>query len=208
MHTAIVVDDHPFIRATVKMLLKQKGIEVVAEADNGVDALDQARQLAPDLVLLDIAMPRLDGMEVIARIQNLGLRSKIIVLTSQPAKFYAMRCMKAGALGFLTKDREIDNLLIAVDAVLAGNIYFPITGSSTVSKTDLYSSEEHMINTLSDRELSILQKLAVGMNNNQIADELMLSNKTIATYRARITEKLNAKSLIQLADIAARNKLV
>ncbi|MDR3409819.1 MAG: response regulator transcription factor [Formivibrio sp.] len=208
MHTAIVVDDHPFIRATVKMLLKQKGIEVVAEADNGVDALDQARQLDPDLILLDIAMPRLDVMDVIARIQNLGLRSKIIVLTSLPAQFYSMRCMKAGAVGFLTKNREIENLLIAIDAVLAGNVYFPIAGPNTVSKADLFSTEEQMINTLSDRELSILQKLAVGMNNNQIAEELMLSNKTIATYRSRITEKLSAKSLIQLADIAARNKLI
>ena len=99
MVKAMVVDDHPFIRASVTMLLQQENIEVIAEADNGADAVQRAREHAPDLIILDIAMPRLDGLQVISRIMADQPKCKIVVLTSQSPIFYAMRSMKAGAAG-------------------------------------------------------------------------------------------------------------
>ena len=111
MHRVLVVDDHPFIRSTVCMLLRQQRLEIVGQADNGIDAVRLAREQAPDLVILDIAMPGLDGLEVIARIKALGTLTRIVVLTSQLAESYSLRCMQAGADHFLDKMREIDQLI-------------------------------------------------------------------------------------------------
>ena len=125
MHKALVVDDHPFIRATVRALLEREQFEVVAEADNGADAVQMARKYEPELILLDIAMPSLDGLEVINRIGALKLSSKILVLTSQSAAFYAMRCIKAGAAGYISKTDELSELSKAIKALMAGYTFFP-----------------------------------------------------------------------------------
>jgi two-component system response regulator EvgA len=208
MLKAMVVDDHPFIRSSVKMLLKQENFNVVAEADNGADAVQLAREHAPDLIVLDIGMPKLDGLEVISRICSLGLSSKILVLTSQSALFYSMRCMKAGAAGFISKTNDINELIKAIKAVMDGYTFFPNLASSSVRRSDIEATELDLIQTLSDRELTILQQLANGLSNKEIGEAMLLSNKTISTYKTRLIEKLNVKSLIYLADFAKRNNLV
>ncbi len=208
MHTAIVVDDHPFIRSSVKMLLKQEQFDVVAEADNGADAVQLVREHAPDLVVLDITMPKLDGLEVIARISGSGLPCKIIVLTSQSAIFYSMRCMKAGAAGFISKTNGLDELVKAIKAVMGGYTFFPNLATSSVRRIDGQATDLELIKTLSDRELTILQQLANGLTNKEIGDVMLLSSKTISTYKARLIQKLNVKSVVYLADFAKRNDLI
>jgi two-component system response regulator EvgA len=208
MHKALIVDDHPFIRATVRALLERDQFEVIGEADNGADALQIARQYEPELILLDIAMPCLDGLEVISRISALKLSSKILVLTSQSAAFYAMRCIKAGAAGYISKTDELSELSKAIKALMAGYTFFPILAGSTVRRSDIDSSELEMIRGLSDRELIILQQLARGMSNKEIGDAMLLSNKTVSTYKARLIEKLNVKSVVYLADFAKRNNVI
>lgn len=208
MLKAMVVDDHPFIRSSVKMLLKQENFNVVAEADNGADAVQLAREHAPDLIVLDIGMPKLDGLEVISRICGLGLSSKILVLTSQSALFYSMRCMKAGAAGFISKTNDINELIKAIKAVMDGYTFFPNLASSSVRRSDIEATELDLIQTLSDRELTILQQLANGLSNKEIGEAMLLSNKTISTYKTRLIEKLNVKSVVYLADFAKRNNLI
>lgn len=208
MLKAIVVDDHPFIRSSVKMLLKQEHFEVVAEADNGADAVQLAREHAPDLIILDIAMPKLDGLEVISRISALGLSSKILVLTSQSALFYSMRCMKAGAAGYISKTNDLDELIKAIKAVMDGYTFFPNLATSSVRRSDVDATDLELIQSLSDRELAILQQLSNGLSNKEIGDAMLLSNKTVSTYKARLTEKLKVKSVVYLADFAKRNNLV
>lgn len=208
MLKAIVVDDHPFIRSSVKMLLKQENFDVVAEADNGADAVQMAREHAPDLIVLDIGMPKLDGLEVISRISSLGLSSKILVLTSQSAQFYSMRCMKAGAAGFISKTNDINELIKAIKAVMDGYTFFPNLAGSSVRRSDVEATELDLIQTLSDRELTILQQLANGLSNKEIGEAMLLSNKTVSTYKTRLIEKLNVKSVVYLADFAKRNHLV
>jgi len=208
MYKAMVVDDHPFIRTSVKGMLLEKNIEVVAEAANGPDAVKLAQEHAPDLILLDIGIPKLDGLEVIARIRALGLTSKILVLTAQPAQFYSMRCMKAGATGYMSKTDELHELHKAIDAILSGYTFFPDLASNSVNRNDVEASEQALIKTLSDRELTILQQLARGFTNQEIGNAMLLSNKTISTYKARLIEKLNVKSLVYLADFAKRNNLI
>jgi two-component system, NarL family, response regulator EvgA len=205
MFKALVVDDHPFIRSSVKMLLKQEGFEVVAEADNGADAVQLAREHEPELIVLDIAMPKLDGLEVISRICALGLSCKILVLTSQSPLFYSMRCMKAGAAGYISKTNDLDEL---VKAVMGGYTFFPNLAHSSVRRSDAETTDLELIQTLSDRELTILQQLSQGLSNKEIGDAMLLSNKTISTYKTRLIEKLKVKSVVYLADFAKRNNLV
>lgn len=207
MHKAIVVDDHPFIRSSVKMLLMQEHFEVVAEADNGADAVQLVREHAPDLVVLDITMPKLDGLEVISRISGLGVPCKVLVLTSQSALFYSMRCMKAGAAGFISKTNSLDELVKAIKAVMGGYTFFPNLATSSVRRSDVEATDMELIQSLSDRELTILQQLAQGLSNKEIGDAMLLSNKTVSTYKTRLIEKLNVKSVVYLADFAKRNNL-
>lgn len=208
MQKALVVDDHPFIRSTVKMLLKQEGFEVVAETDNGVDAVQLVREHQPELILLDIAMPRMDGLEVLSRIAALGLTSKILILTSQSPLYYSARCMKAGAAGYISKVDDLSELIKGIKAVMSGYMYFPNLAVSSVRRSDSEASEQAMIQSLSDRELSILQQLALGMSNKDIGESMLLSSKTVSTYKTRLIEKLNMKSVVYLADFAKRNHLI
>lgn len=208
MLKAIIVDDHPFIRSALRMLLKQQHFDVVAEADNGADAVQQARENNPDLVILDIAMPKLDGLEVISRIRALNLSCKILVLTSQSAQFYAMRCMRAGATGYLSKTNELDELVKAIRVVMDGYTYFPNLTINSGARSKSTVTDLELIKSLSDRELTILQRLATGLSNKEIADAMLLSTKTISTYKTRLIEKLNVKSVVYLADFAKRNDLL
>ncbi|MGY2214911.1 response regulator transcription factor [Pseudomonas sp. P7758] len=208
MYTALVVDDHPFIRSSVKMLLSQVQFEVVAEADNGADAVQLAREHVPDLIILDIGMPKLDGLEVLNRIASLRLPSKILVFTSQSALFYSMRCMKAGAAGFISKTNDMEEVTKAIKAVMDGYTFFPNLAHSSVRRSDLEATDHDLIQNLSDRELTILQQLSQGLTNKEIGDAMLISNKTVSTYKTRLIEKLNVKSVVYLADFAKRNNLI
>jgi two-component system response regulator EvgA len=208
MFKAMVVDDHPFIRSSVKMLLKQENFEVVAEADNGADALQLAREHAPDLIVLDIVMPRLDGLEVISRLTALNLKSKIVVLTSKSAIFYSLRCMKAGAAGYISKTDDLDELTKAIKVIMDGYTFFPNLAISSVRRSDAQATDLEMIQNLSDRELMILQQLSLGLSNKEIGETMLLSSKTVSTYKSRLIEKLNVKSVVYLAEFAKRNQLI
>ncbi|MHA6578646.1 response regulator [Pseudomonas yamanorum] len=211
MFKALVVDDHPFIRSSVKMLLKQENFDVVAEADNGADAVRMARVHEPDLIVLDIAMPKLDGLEVITRICALGLKCKIIVLTSQSPQSYSIRCMKAGAAAYVSKTNDMDeliNAINAINAVMGGYTFFPNLTDSSVRRSDVETTDLELIRSLSNRELTILQGLSQGLSNKEIGEAMLLSNKTVSTYKTRLIEKLKVKSVVYLADFAKRNNLI
>lgn len=208
MLKVVVVDDHPFIRASVKMVLAAAGLEVVAEAGDGVEALQLVRTHKPELILLDIFMPLLDGLNVIDRVTKLELNSKILVLTSLEPAFYAQRCMRAGAHGYVSKSDDLKELSRAIKAIMSGYTHFPILADSSVRDVDVNSSEEALVKKLSNRELAVLQQLARGFSNKEIGEAMLLSNKTVSNYKNRLIEKLNVKSLIYLADFAKRNKLI
>lgn len=204
----LVVDDHPFIRLALRTVLTQAGHEVVAEADNGVEAISLVRQHNPQLVLLDVTMPKLDGIAVIDRIKRLELPTRIIILTSLASEYYALRCIKAGASGFVSKTDDLGAVSEAIKSVMTGEIYYPDEVNVSTRKSDMLVGEMEMIGSLSDRELSVLQQLSRGMSNKAIAENLMLSSKTVSCYKARLIDKLGVKSVVDLADLARRNKLI
>lgn len=208
MYTALVVDDHPFIRTSVRLQLQSDHIDVVGETDSGVDALRLIREHKPNLVILDISLPGLDGMQVLQRINALEHPPRVLMLTSQMADTFSLRCMKAGAAGFICKTDDLGELSRAVLAIRSGFTYFPEVSLSSVCRQDMQASEKACLASLSDRELVILQYLARGLSNKAIGELMLLSNKTVSTYKARLIEKLGLRSLIDLADLARRNGLV
>ncbi|HDQ4400231.1 response regulator transcription factor [Pseudomonas aeruginosa] len=207
MSRILIVDDHPVIRMAMKMLLEAEGHQIVGDTDNGVDAISLGRELKPDLVILDIGIPRLDGLEVISRLMVLALPLKILVLTGQSASLFALRSMQAGAAGFVCKQGGLAELVTAVNAVASGYSYFPSSAMRPVQQ-GAYSDDVELLGRLSDREVSLLQYLSQGYSNKQISEQMFISNKTVSTYKARLLLKLNAGSLVDLIEFAKRNTLI
>lgn len=207
MHNALVVDDHPFIRSSVCLQLRQDQVTVIGQADNGIDAVRLTREQQPDLVVLDIGIPGLDGLQVLARIRAMEQPPKVLVLTSQLAEFFSLRCMRAGAAGFVSKRDDLCELGKAVMALRSGYTYFPDVSLSSVHRQDATASDAERIARLSDREMIILQYLARGLSNKTVAELMLLSNKTVSTYKVRLLEKLRVTSVVELADVARRNQL-
>lgn len=206
VRSVLVVDDHPVVLAAVKIVLRQEGFKHVYEARSGSEVLPMLREHQPDLMVLDLVLPGLDGLDVLARIQASDLRCRVVVFTSQDSMFYQDRCLRAGAAAYVAKANHLQHLHKAVQAVMAGYTYFIQLPS--VSMSTMQRSEKERIDKLSDRELTIFQHLAQGMGNKAIAESMHLSHKTISTYKTRLIEKLNVTSAVHLRDFAKRNHLI
>ena len=207
MNKVLIVDDHPVIRLAVRMLMERHGYDIVGETDNGVAALQLVREYLPDIVVLDIGIPKLDGLEVITRVTGVSPRSRVLVLTSQAPGHFSMRCMQAGAAGYVCKQQELTELLSAIKAVLSGYSYFPNQALHKTRGRLGGCSETEMVDRLSAREMTVLQQLARGRSNKEIAESMFLSNKTVSTYKTRLLLKLNARSLVDLIELAQRHGL-
>lgn len=208
MGTVLIVDDHPVIRMAIRILLEHEGYRVFGETDNGVDALQMVREGEPDLVILDICIPKLDGLELLERLSNMPRPSRILVLTAQSAALFANRCMRAGASGYVCKQEDLSELLSAIKAICSGYNYFP-SQALQVDRSALGETLElAQFNSLNDRELMVLKLFAMGQTNKEIATGMFLSNKTVSTYKKRIMQKLATTSMNELVDMAKRNELI
>lgn len=208
MPSILIVDDHPVVRLAVKVLLEKNDMQVVAETDNGLDALELVRELVPDVVILDIGIPKLDGLKVLSRIKALGLPTEVLVLTSQSVESFCKRCIQLGARGFVNKEEDLNNLVVALNAVLAGYTFYPSLVLDVSTPAVQQQSEVEQIASLTDREMIVLQYLAQGYSNKTIGEKLFLSNKTVSTYKTRLLQKLGLGSQVGLAEFAKRNALI
>ncbi|MFK8330088.1 response regulator [Pseudomonas sp. BJa5] len=208
MHSVFIIDDHPVIRLAVRMLLENEGYRVIGESDNGVDAMQMVRECMPDLIILDISIPRLDGLEVLSRFHSMAIPLKILVLTAQSPALFAIRCMHSGAAGYVCKQEDLSELLSAIKAVLSGYNYFPSQAITHPHLPDESPGELELFKQVNDRELMVLQLFAQGRSNKEIAQGMFLSNKTVSTYKKRLMQKLKAGSLVELIEVAKRNALV
>ncbi|HDZ3441789.1 response regulator transcription factor [Pseudomonas aeruginosa] len=207
MTDVLIVDDHPVVRLAVRVLLEKNGMCVVGEADNGIDAIRLVRELLPDLTILDIGIPGLDGLTTISRIKELEVSTRILVLTSQDSESICRRCIELGAFGFIDKGKDIGGIASAVKAIESGFTYFPPLACDSVHPTDR-SMELKRFQSLSSRELTVFECLLKGYTNKKIGDKLLISNKTVSTYKVRIFQKLGVTSLVDLIEYAKRNSLV
>ncbi|ARQ73942.1 MULTISPECIES: response regulator transcription factor [Pseudomonas] len=208
MNSVFIVDDHPVIRLAIRMLLEHEGYEIVGETDNGVDAMQMIRECVPDLIILDISIPKLDGLEVLSRFNSMNSTLKTLVLTAQSPKLFAMRCMQSGAAGYVCKQEELSELVSAIKAVFSGYNYFPSQALTPDKNENDNFSEIELFKQVNDRELMVLKLFAQGKTNKEIAAGMFLSNKTVSTYKKRLMQKLKAHSLVELIEMAKRNGLV
>jgi two-component system, NarL family, invasion response regulator UvrY len=205
----LIADDHPIFRAGLKEILaKEKDTELIGEADNGHKALELALKQRWDVAVLDITMPGKDGLEVLHELRRKRPKLPVLILSAHPEDQLALRLIKAGAAGYLTKDKAPEVLLTAIRKVLDGGKY---VSESLAEKAVLELASETkrpLHETLSDREFQVMSMIAAGKALKEIAEELFLSVRTVSTYRARVLEKLNMKSNAELIRYALQNKLV
>jgi len=199
MIRVLIADDHAIVREGLKRILADdSSIETVAEAANGQEAARLVRQHKPDVVLLDISMPGRSGIDALADIQSASAGTRILILSMHPEDQYAIRCLRDGADGYLTKESAPDLLLGAIRKVHSGGKYVsPMLAEKLV--TNLNSEQERAPHeALSDRELQVLIMIGAGETVSRIADNLCVSVKTVSTYRARILEKMDMDNNAQL----------
>jgi len=221
----MLVDDHEVIRVGLKTFLQtQADFEVVAEAGNGAEAVDRAMESRPDVILMDITMPEIDGMEATRRLRVLCPDCLVLALTVHDDKQYLMQMLAAGASGYITKQAAADELVEAIHTIASGNVYLQpalarwlledyqrLTRQMTSAPLVAPETGEGKViglEVLSLRERQVLEMIAQGIGNQEIGERLALSHKTIARHRERIMKKLNMHSRTELVKFAIRTGLV
>lgn len=205
----LLVDDHPIVRRGVRDLLEQEGVcSDVQEASSGTSALEAIRRQPWELLILDVALPDKHGLEVLKEAKALQPRLPVLMLSLYPEKEFALRAIKAGALGYLAKESAPAELLGAVKHVLQGRRYITSALAEQLAAVFEHGEEGSLHARLSDREMQVLRLLGKGKPVSAVAEDLHLSVKTISTYRARILEKLSCRTTAELIRYALDAHLV
>jgi DNA-binding NarL/FixJ family response regulator len=204
----LVADDHKVVRDGLRLLIDgQRDMRVIGEAGNGKEALQQARELKPDVVVMDLSMPELNGLQATERLRAERPGVKVVALTVHEDPSYLLQLCKAGAVGYVLKRSAGDDLIHAIRTVAGGGLHFDPTLASralTGRPGDTPSKEGLHPANLSEREKEVLVLLAWGYSNKEIAGKLGLSTKTVETYRVRISEKLGLRSRTNIVQYALR----
>ncbi|WP_421203623.1 response regulator [Aeromonas sp. 602658] len=206
MRKVLVVDDHPAIRVAIRILLQQENYIVAGEVDNGVDALSVFKKINPDITIIDIGIPSLDGIEVIKRIRMEGSPAIIIVFSALDSQHNMLRCLQAGADGFVSKLDDIMMLKKAILKCQSQKKAFPKKVMHHGKYAELIDGD-NIFSTLSSREMTVLRNLCLGKANKEIAIDMLLSEKTISTYKARLMAKLNVSNIVELIELAKSKSL-
>lgn len=206
----LVVDDHQLVRAGLKrMLEEQKDFQIVGEASNGKEALEAIDRLQPDVVLLDIAMPEMDGMETMsALVKQRSKPPKVVMLTMHDDEHYAARLLRMGAGGYVTKDTAPAELVSAIRTVHAGNRFISSSLRDSMAIRFVEGGVRDPLEACSNREFQVLRHLASGRTNREIAAELGVSVKTIDAHRLNLLAKLGIRNNAELTRFAIQHGIV
>jgi DNA-binding NarL/FixJ family response regulator len=204
----LVVDDQSMIRAGFRMLLKdEEGIEVVAEAEDGAEAVEKAARFHPTVVLMDIRMPKLDGLEATRRILAADAAARVLILTTFDLDEYIYEALRAGASGFVLKDDPPEQLIAAIRTVAAGDALLSATVTRRVIKqfTEIPRHDAPTaVDELTDRERDVFRLIAKGLSNGEIGRELFISDTTVKTHVTRVFQKLGVRDRVQAVVLAYR----
>ncbi len=209
--SVLLAEDHQIVReGLVALLKKEQDIEVVAEAVNGIEAVQLAMELSPDLVLMDMSMPKMNGIEATRQIKAANTKVQVLALSMHEERRFVMEALNAGVKGYLLKDCAAAELAIAIRSVSEGNIYLSSSITNIIVNDYLVKTcdDTPRLASLSDRELQVLRLIAEGENTKEIAFKLELSIKTIETHRINILRKLKLKSVADLIKFAIREDIV
>jgi two-component system invasion response regulator UvrY len=205
----LITDDHSIVRDGLKEILKHIAeLVIIEEANNGKEALALTSEKTFDLILLDISLPDISGLDVLKKIINKYPNQKVLILSMFPQEQYALRALKTGASGYLTKNSASDELIEAARKIIAGGKY--ISASVAENLTQFldkdYRNNSH--ESLSNREFEVFIKIATGKSLRQIGEELQISEKSVSTYRTRIIGKTGMKSNSEIIQYCIQNKLI
>ncbi|WP_410734346.1 fimbria biosynthesis transcriptional regulator FimZ [Citrobacter freundii] len=206
--SVIIMDEHPIVRMSIEVLLeKNSNIQVVLKTDDSRTAIEHLRTYPVDLVILDIELPGSDGFTLLKRIKSLQEKTRVLFLSSKSESFYAGRAIRAGANGFVSKRKDLNDIYNAVKMILSGYSLFP---SDTLNFINNINAQKGVLNDmpLSNREVTVLRYLANGLSNKEIAEQLLLSNKTISAHKANIYSKLGLHTIVELIDYAKMHELM
>ena len=209
MINIIIVDDHPIVRQGLKQILSEEpDMAVFGEAQNSQEVLDLIRKQDWDIVVLDISMPGRGGLDVLKEIKHVRPKLPVLILSVHPEDQYAMRALKAGASGYLTKESAPEALVRAIRKILRGGKYVSPALAEKLAFHLEAETERPLHEILSDREYQVMLMIASGKTTNAIAEEMALSAKTVSTYRARILEKMKMNTAADLTYYVIKNNLL
>jgi len=205
----LIADDHPVVRQGLRQTIAETSdMVVVDEASNGWEVLSKVRASSYDVVLLDISMPGRSGVDTLKELKNERPGLPVLILSIHPEEQYALRALRAGASGYLTKESAPDELVAAIRKISTGGKYVSSSLAEILASELGTSDEELPHKTLSDREYQVMRMIALGKTVTEIAEELSLSVKTVSTYRSRILEKMKMKNNAEIMYYAVKNRLV
>jgi DNA-binding NarL/FixJ family response regulator len=205
----LIADDHTIVRKGLKQIIAETtDMAVTDEACDGQEVLNKVRKDSFDMVLLDISMPGRTGLDILRELKTENPKLPVLVLSMYPEEQYAVRVLKAGASGYLTKESAPDELIAAIRKVSMGKRYVTPSLAEKLALNLQVDSDKPLHETLSDREYQVMCMIASGKTVGEIADKLSLSAKTISTYRARILEKMKMKNNAEITHYAIQNRLV
>ncbi len=209
MIDVLLTDDHALVRTGIRRLLEDSGeVRIVGEASSGEEGVTLAQELGPDVILMDVSMPGIGGVEACRRILQRDATQKIIVLTIHNEQTFPKRMLEIGAKGYLTKDCGVDEMLMAIKQVYAGGAYIAPSIAQQLALSLLPGNEHNPIDRLSRREFQVMLMISHGLTNSVISEKLCLSPKTVSTYRLRLLDKLGAQNEVDLVKIAVEQGMV
>lgn len=209
MIDVLLTDDHELVRTGIRRLLEDSGeVRIVGEAGCGEEGVLLAQQLNPDVILMDVSMPGIGGVEACRRILQRNPAQKIIVLTIHNEQTFPKRMLEIGARGYLTKECGVDEMLHAIRQVYHGKAYIAPSIAQQLALSLLPGNQHNPIDRLSRREFQVMLMISHGLTNAAISEKLCLSPKTVSTYRLRLLEKLGAQNEVDLVKIAVEQGMV
>ena len=210
MIKVLLADDHSIVRAGLRRVVEESGdMVVVAEAANGREAIQQAHETMPDVAVIDISMPSMDGLEVVSQLRSYYAKLPILILTMHEEEQYVIRAIGAGAMGYITKRSAPEQLVKAIRKLHAGGCYLTEEAAESLAlRVASGVRGESLLDTLSNREIQVLRSLALGKTTREIGEGYNISVKTVDTYRCRLLQKLNLRNNAELTRFAIQNRLV
>lgn len=205
----LLVDDHELVRAGIRRILEDTpGIKVIGEASSGEEALKLVREKRPDIVIMDVNMPGIGGLECTRKLVQTDPKLKVIVVTVHVDEPYPTKLLEAGASGYLTKSCAVDEIVQAINTVCSGERYLSADVAQQLALNRLRGGNQSPLETLSQRELQIMLMVTRGQSIQDISDQLCLSPKTVSTYRYRLYEKLDVDNDVELTHLAMRHGML